>query len=297
MTSPRIGIAAAAAASGVSAHTLRVWERRYGFPSPVRTTNGERLYSAEQVDKLTVLRRLLERGHRIAKIVDMPMEELRAVVGLAGSSSPERHLPIDFRDSLRSLSPQSLGAFRRLLQAAVIRQGLSRFILDTARPLIEMVGDWWAEGTLDVFQEHLFAEQMERVLRDAMAPLDPDGGPIIVLTTFPSEHHRLGLLMLEALLRLRGATCIPLGTEIPAAEIVKMCEMSRANAIALSFSAAYDDPGGRRALSLLRREVGAGVAIWAGGRGAKRAVRGVQGVTLLSELEEAVAASQTLLRR
>ncbi len=290
MTFPRIGIAAAADASGLSAHTLRAWERRYGFPAPVRTAGGERLYSAEEVAKLSLVRRLIERGHRVSKIVALPSDTLQRLLGVPEGSVLEEVVPIDFQECLRHLCADSIVVMRRLLHAALVRQGLARFVLDTARPLTRLVGDWWADGKLQVFQEHLFAEQLERLLREAMSPLEPDGGPTVVLTTLPGEQHRLGLLMVEALLRLNGAACIPLGAQIPSAEIVKLCATAKAYAVALSFSASYEDPNGRRALSLLRRELGKETAIWAGGRGAARVARGLTGVVLLPDLEDALAA-------
>ncbi len=290
MSLPRIGITAAAEASGISAQTLRAWERRYGFPDPARTAGGERLYSAEQLAKLKLVRRLIQRGHRVSKVASLSVEELERLVEAAGSVD-EQTVPLDFQECLRHLSGQSIGRLRRLLQAALIRQGLAPFSLGTVRPLTRLVGGWWAEGKIEVYQEHLFAEQLERLLREVMAPLEPAaGGPKILLTTLPDEQHRLGLLMVEALLRVEGADCIPLGSQMPPTEIVKLCRQSKADVVALSFSAAYRDGGGRRALSFLRRELADNTAIWAGGSGAPAIARGLPGIVLLSDLEDGVAA-------
>jgi len=294
VSSPRIGIAAAAAASGLSAHTLRAWERRYGFPQPSRTAGGERLYTSEDVAKLTLLRRLVARGHRVNKVIGLTTAELEALA--VDVSEAARSVPLDVQECLRHLSAQSVSQLRRLLQGALVRQGLGRFVLDTARPLVGLVGEWWARGDIAVFQEHLFAEQLERLLREGMAPLDPHNGPIVILTTLPGEQHRLGLLMLEALLRLEGAECVPLGTETPPADLVKLAAMSAADVVALSFSSGYKDPMGRRALAALRRELPPAVAIWAGGQGAVRQTRGLAGVTLLRDLEDGIAASRERAR-
>lgn len=291
MALPRIGIAAAAAASGLSAHTLRVWERRYGFPCPVRTKGGERLYSAEDVSKLTLLRRLLERGHRIRQVVSLPAAELELLAGTVERSPVDDLVPLDFQECLRHLGGQSIGPLRRLIQAALIRQGLERFVLDTMRPLIRLVGDWWAAGQLQVFQEHLFVEQAERLLRDAMAPLEPHAaGPTVILTTLPGEQHRLGLLMMEAVLRLEGAVCVPLGAETPPSEIAKLCQNADVDVIALSFSGSYADPNGRRGLTQLRRAVAQRVEIWTGGDGAARVARGLAGIEVMTDLEAGIAA-------
>ena len=76
----RLGIAAVERETGLSKDLLRVWERRYGFPSPSRDAFGERAYPADQVDRLHLLRRLLDAGHRPGRVVPLPAERLRALL-------------------------------------------------------------------------------------------------------------------------------------------------------------------------------------------------------------------------
>ena len=70
-------IAAVERETGLSKDTLRVWERRYGFPQPGRDGAGERIYPAEQVERLRVIARLLNAGERPGQIVALPLAELR----------------------------------------------------------------------------------------------------------------------------------------------------------------------------------------------------------------------------
>ncbi len=123
-----------------------------------------------------------------------------------------------------------------------------------------------------------------------MTPLDETHPARIVLTTFPSERHSLGLLMAEALLRLEGASCIPIGVETPPAQLPKLVAQSGADILALSFSAAYDDPNGRRLLAGLRNDLPAQVALWVGGEGAVKVARSLRGVDLFPDLNDMVAA-------
>ena len=73
-------IAAVERDTGLGKDTLRVWERRYGFPKPDRDAKGERLYPADQVEKLHIIRCLLDRGQRPSKVVGASTEELRAML-------------------------------------------------------------------------------------------------------------------------------------------------------------------------------------------------------------------------
>ncbi|MFY9513094.1 MAG: MerR family transcriptional regulator, partial [Rubrivivax sp.] len=74
-----LSIAAVERDTGLSKDTLRVWERRYGFPAPARDTLGERAYPLEQVEKLRIVKRLLDAGHRPGRVVPLPSNELQAL--------------------------------------------------------------------------------------------------------------------------------------------------------------------------------------------------------------------------
>jgi MerR family transcriptional regulator, light-induced transcriptional regulator len=285
-----IGIAAAARQTGLSAHTLRAWERRYGFPAPRRAASGERLYSAEQVEKLTLLRSLADRGHRPAQIARLSAAELERILADPVDDRPRRAGAFDPEPYFQNLTSASIGDLRRGLHAGLVRQGLARFVVDTLSPLLRHVGKWWESGRIEAVQEHLFSDQVERLLREAMAPLDADRPEKIMLTTFPSERHGLGLLMVEALLRLEGASCIPVGLETPPAQIARFVTQSRTDTVALSFSAAYADPNGHRLLSELRDELPARVALWAGGDGARKVVRSLRGVSVFRDLDDMAVA-------
>ncbi|MGZ8253883.1 MAG: MerR family transcriptional regulator, partial [Burkholderiaceae bacterium] len=69
-SAPDLPIAAVERDTGLSKDTLRVWERRYGFPQPLRDANGERVYPQDQVDKLRLIKRLMDQGHRPGKIAE-----------------------------------------------------------------------------------------------------------------------------------------------------------------------------------------------------------------------------------
>jgi len=285
-----IGIAVAARQAGLTPHTLRAWEQRYGFPCPRRTASGERLYPVDQVEKLLLLRRLTESGHRPGRIAGLPVAVLEQMAVGLGEGSADDAVAFDAEAYRRCLTSASVPDLRRRLRAALVRQGLGPFVRHTMGPLVRQIGAWWEAGQIDVYQEHLFSEEAERLLREAMTPLDEHRPVKIVLTTFPSERHALGLLMVEVLLRLEGAACIPLGLETPPEQIVKLVVQSGAEIVALSFSAAYAEPNGRRFLSGLRHDLPASVALWAGGAGAGKVARGLRGVQVFRELEALVAA-------
>jgi DNA-binding transcriptional MerR regulator len=72
---------------GIAKETLRVWERRYGFPRPQRDANGERVYPADQVQRLMLVKRLLDQGYRPGKIMALGLEELAELGGRPGAGA------------------------------------------------------------------------------------------------------------------------------------------------------------------------------------------------------------------
>jgi DNA-binding transcriptional MerR regulator/methylmalonyl-CoA mutase cobalamin-binding subunit len=276
--------------TGLSKDTLRIWERRYGFPQPLRDPNGERVYPLDQVEKLRLLKRLLDRGHRPGKIVTRPAEELAALGAAAVEWAPRQDIEI----LLRMLKSHQIPELRRHLGQTLARQGLEGFVADTVAPLTEAVGDAWMSGYLAVFEEHLYTEMMQSLLRNAIAGAqNQDGSPRVLLTSLPNELHGLGLLMVEAMLAVEGAFPVSLGTETPAPEIVQAALAHKADIVALSFSAAYPETRTAEGLKELRAMLPADTILCAGGAGAARIRRSIDGVELVADLGQMIELVRT----
>lgn len=283
-----LSISAVERETGLSKDTLRVWERRYRFPEPLRDAHGERVYTLEQVGKLRVLKRLIDRGHRPSKIVGHSVETLIALIEPGAAAAPP---PAERAAILEPLRAHDVAGLREALAAALLRQGLAAFVLETVAPLNRQIGEAWMRGELEVFEEHLYTETLQRVLRSALAGLpqraDP---PRVVLTTFPAELHGLGLLMAECMLALEGAACTSLGTQTPVQDIVRAASTHRADVVALSFSLAYPVNQALEGLTALRAQLGAETEIWVGGANPGLVRRAVDGVRAIPELAEVPAA-------
>ncbi|MBA2458540.1 MAG: MerR family transcriptional regulator, partial [Gemmatimonadales bacterium] len=73
---PRYPVRLVAVRTGLSQHVLRAWERRYGVVTPSRSEGGQRLYSQLDIERLSRLRRLTERGHGIGRLASLGLDEL-----------------------------------------------------------------------------------------------------------------------------------------------------------------------------------------------------------------------------
>jgi MerR family transcriptional regulator, light-induced transcriptional regulator len=260
-----IAIAAVERETGLSKDTLRIWERRYGFPRPLRDPQGERAYPAEQVEKLRLLKRLMDAGHRPGKLVGLDMQALRSLgKGTAGAGESHFRLAPPYRELLDA---HDVGGLRRHLQQALLGMGLERFVTEHMAPLNTAVGEAWLRGEISVAQEHVYTEAVQLVLRQAIGSMpEPSGpGPRILMATLPQEPHGLGLLMVEALLSLHGWRCISLGVKVPLEDIVVAAGLIRAHIVALSFSGSFPAAQAGASLQELRRRLPADTVIWGGG--------------------------------
>ena len=264
-----LSIAAVERDTGLSKDTLRVWERRYGFPNPERDHFGERIYSIDQVDRLRAIRRLMDVGYRPGKIIGLSLEDLQALAESVPQAAPiaSEDQAADLDQLMNVLKSHEIEDLRRQLSQRVLRLGLARFVTELVAPLTEKVGDTWARGQLEIYEEHLFTESMQVVLRNAISTIpQPGNRPRVLLTTFPSEPHGMGLLMVEALLALEGCRCFSLGVQTPVWDIVLAAQAQDIDLVVLSFSPVMNPTLVVDGLTELRAKLPKSVEIWAGGR-------------------------------
>lgn len=276
--------------TGLSKDTLRVWERRYGFPQPDRDDNGDRAYPREQVEKLRLIRRLLDQGKRPSKVVAASTEELVAMLEETAVETPQAG-DIAETDFLRLVRLHRSVELRTMLQQLVLKQGLQRFASETVTALNVAIGQAWVRGELDVCEEHLYSEQIQNVLRNAIGSHSGGGSrPRILLTTFPDEQHGLGLLMAEAVLVPEGATCISIGVQTPLGDIRTAAITGQFDVVALSFSGAFPVRQAVEGLNQLRGMLPPEIALWAGGAALRGRRAKLDGIRVIYDLHDALVA-------
>jgi MerR family transcriptional regulator, light-induced transcriptional regulator len=282
-----VSIAAVERDTGLSKDTLRVWERRYGFPMPERDTFGERAYPLDQIEKLRIIKRLLDAGHRPGRVVAMDIQTLQTL-GESLSAAPQRIDSVegtDLRLYMQLIKAHDADGIRRTLGQVGMRLGLATLIADVIAPLNVMVGDAWIRGQLEVFEEHMYTESVNIVLRNAIAHIPASANstrPRVLLTTFPQEPHGLGLLMAEAMLALEGCRCLSLGTQTPIWDIVLAATAHRTDIVALSFTASQNPNQVIHGLEELRQKLPRSVDILVGGSCPIVGRKAVQGITAMS---------------
>lgn len=264
-----LAISAVERETGLSKDTLRVWERRYGFPQPLRDQNGERIYPSDQVERLRLIRRLIDMGQRPGQIVALSKSVLQLRLATSvPTNTKSQNSPPELQECLQWLKHHDIAQLRRALTQSMLGLGLERFVSDLLGPLNHQVGLAWVNGDIQVFEEHLYTECVTTLLRQAIANIivtRSPNGPRVLLTTVSQESHGLGLLMAESLFALEGCNCISLGVQTPVIEIVHAAVEQRVQIVALSFSVSLNLHHVVNSLTELRTRLPAEIAIWVGG--------------------------------
>lgn len=303
------GIRAVAHRTGISADTLRVWERRYGFPVPSRRTGGSRLYSESDILRIELIARALEVGFRPSEVVAMPTAELSklleageakesstAVTSRAASVRTPGPVPtVD--DVIEALRADDILTVRARLRSAAVALGPRAFVTDLAHPLSVRVGELWAEGLLQVRHEHLASVCLTAQLHLLLGALeDGERSPCVLLATLPAEPHLLGIDMVAVYLATALAAPRVLGADTPPAQIVDAARAMSVDAIGISISPAAEGRAAARAAKWVFDHLPEGTELWIGGGGARpiaAAVPLARVVTTWAELDAAVAETRT----
>ncbi|MDF2466097.1 MAG: hypothetical protein K0Q43_4332 [Ramlibacter sp.] len=271
--------------TGLARATVRIWERRYGFPAPLRDDRGERVYPPEQVEQLRLMKQLLDQGHRPAKLVAAGAAGVkRLAASPAGKAAPRPRVASKL---LRLLREHDAQALREELHARLDEVGLARFAGQEIAVMNAVVGDAWASGELEIHQEHLYSDSVYQVVRTAIAGLGdavrPEA-PQVLLTTFPQEPHGLGLLMAQAMFALEGCPTVSLGVRLPVEQIAASARAYRADLVGLSFTGCQNPTHVQRGLEELRGLLPVRVRIWAGGASPALEKRSIPGVRVVRDV-------------
>jgi DNA-binding transcriptional MerR regulator len=279
-----ISIGELAESTGIAPDTIRVWERRYGRPVPVRLASGHRRYTQDHVRWLRRMAEALALGMRPSKVVHLSDAELDRVLSSprpsADDTDAQQRIIASTREYRRAEIVEELRALRE-------RLGPVAFVNDGLGPLLDLLGRAWADGEVQIRHEHFLSEIIEDELRALLAEL-PAGsrGPRVVLTTLAGEAHGIGILMARVLCASRGVQVCSLGTHTPLAEIVAAAREFDAVGVALSVTLASGGVRTDRVIADLRRRLPDEVRLAVGGRGARDVRRGPRGVDYLETVSD-----------
>jgi DNA-binding transcriptional MerR regulator len=234
---PRYSIAAVSKLTGISCHTLRVWERRYGFPVPERSASGHRRYDRSQVQMLCRMSDL-NRSSR------QPIGELITRLQVDSPEPAEPEVPSRKVDDAaraklvhRLIAGQSEEAERQYASFASQLDPLG-LVNQVIHPALIDAGEGWFRRSYCTFEERLITVFLRQKLVALIAEARQQNTQPVrsVLTgTVQGDRHEGGVLIFNLVMELRGWRVHNLGVDLPVREYVMAVERLRPSALALSF--------------------------------------------------------------
>jgi methylmalonyl-CoA mutase cobalamin-binding domain/chain len=254
--------------TGLSADVLRAWERRYGVVRPRRSAGGQRLYSPEEVERLTLLRAATQAGHSIAEVANL---DAAALESLTESSAPARADAAD--DEVSAVVQRAMDAAERLdgpaieseLRRAALLLGVRPVVDKVLGALLREIGNRWHRGEITPAHEHLASTAIRSVLAWAMGVYGPrKRSPRLLVATPAGELHEFGAMLAATAAAEEGWQVIYLGPNLPAKAIARAASQAEARAVAVS-AVAQTGAGVLREIRALARALPSGVRLLTGG--------------------------------
>jgi MerR family transcriptional regulator, light-induced transcriptional regulator len=257
----KYAIAAVSRLTHLSADVIRVWERRYQIVVPARDAAGARSYSEADVERLALAGAATRLGHPIRSVARLQDDEIRALIG-----GPNERQEDAGRTVVRLIDAVRAGDVDRateILRAAASLVPAREFVLEILAPALRQIGEEWACGRAEVWQEHLLSDLVRSALG---SPRTSGTARPILFVTPPFEPHGFGTALAAMLAGARGIRTVDLGTRVPAAEAVAAATATRARAVVAGISGAPSRPALARAYcEELAAGLPEGVEVWAGG--------------------------------
>ena len=197
------GIKAATTLTGLSAHVIRVWEKRYGAVTPQRTETNRRLYTDADISRLQMLSKLIKKGYTIGHIAQLQDSELAELFDsiaasetdpqVAAAAGQVSHLIQAAASAIRNYDQTALD---RIFDEASLTLGYSGLLELVVIPVIQQVGDDWHNGSLTSAGEHAATSFIKQYLANSMRSFtQEENAPVLVVTTPAGQLHELGAII------------------------------------------------------------------------------------------------------
>lgn len=227
--------------SGIKAHTIRIWEKRYGILDPNRTDTNIRLYTDEDVRKILNVAMLVKNGYKISNVASFGADKVKAEV-----IKINRHLNDDDKsiDQLlyHAVNLDSEG-FEKLLDEMIAKNGFRKTMEQVVYPFFERIGVLWQAGSIFVAHEHFVSNLIRsRLIYETVKAKNEGGSKTMLLFLRENEWHELGLLYYNYLATQAGLTTVYLGQSLPFGDLVNLFSPDKYDFVCTSFVHSIEKP-------------------------------------------------------
>ncbi|MGJ8666448.1 MAG: MerR family transcriptional regulator [Patiriisocius sp.] len=203
--------------SGVKAHTIRIWEKRYHLLNPDRSDTNIRQYDLDNLKRLLDITFLYEEGHKISKIAEYENQEIKKIIANSAGNNHNKFALTSFKNAMLNFDAQ---LFNNTYQSLLAELGFRKLFFEVFVPFLEEIGILWHTNTIDISHERFIAELIKRktILHiENQREYHPSSNDEITFCLFapPNEMHDLGLLYTNFELEKAGFNTIYLGPNTP----------------------------------------------------------------------------------
>ncbi|MFZ9387901.1 MAG: MerR family transcriptional regulator [Chitinophagaceae bacterium] len=213
--------------TGIKAHTIRIWEQRYGFLKPQRTSTNIRYYSNDELKSILNIALLNKYGYKISHIDRMQPEEIRDRILSLGDPKAVQERFIN--ELVQEMVNMDMDRFEIIISNYISARGIERTVTQILFPFLEKIGILWQTGHINPAQEHLVTNiiRQKLILAIETAASKVSSDKTFLLFLPEGEHHELGLLYMHYLLKSRGIRTIYLGANVPVEDLVYLVEIKK----------------------------------------------------------------------
>ncbi|MCB9282770.1 MAG: MerR family transcriptional regulator [Lewinellaceae bacterium] len=214
--------------SGIKAHTIRIWEQRYGLIDPQRTPTNIRYYRDEDLKLLLNIALLNKNGHKISRIARMSDREIAEKVAAIADINDEFGTQLDALTL--SMIEMDENKFDRIVSTNIQQIGFERTMLEVILPFLDKLGALWLTGSIAPVQENFITNLIRQKIITAtdQTPLTSDSeAPKFLLYLPEGERQELSLLFMHYLLKSRGNYVIYIGQDMSMVDLKDVCQIHR----------------------------------------------------------------------
>lgn len=279
--------------SGVKAHTIRIWEQRYGFLKPRRTSTNIRYYSNEELKTILNISLLTKYGYKISHIDRMSPDQVKERITALDDAQAQKERLVN--ELVQYMIDTDMEAFDKALRNHIMSKGIEKTVTQLIFSFLEKIGVLWQTGHINPAQEHLVTNIIRQKLIAAIENCTGATRKKVSAMLFlpEGEHHELGILYICYLLRSRGIPVIYLGANVPVKDALYIAKLKKPGFIFCHLTATAPSFNFSRFLKDLQHELAGSQVILSGSLARAYAKKTPEGIALkksLTEISELITA-------
>ncbi len=272
--------------SGIKAHTIRIWEKRYGLIDPQRTETNIRFYTDEDLKKIINVALLNHQGIKISKIANMSEDEVNDEITTL--SEKTNHHTIHHDQLIKTVIELDEDGFEETLQHIILQNGFENTVINVIYPFLEKIGILWLTGNIHPAQEHFISNLIRQKIIVATDELPkPEKDALRAVVFLPEgELHEIGLLFYNYILKKNGYRTFYLGQSVPYADLLTVSNTHKPEFIVTAIVSNSKTTEMEAYLAKMAKDLGSKTILASGAPLLSKSIKIPENITLFGSMED-----------